>query len=85
MKIYAVTQNSDLTEGRGPMRDVAYFLHENAAWEFADTLDGVMGYKPKSGTWRFEKYGQVTVKEINVNEEEHYDAFYHKKRQLWLS
>lgn len=61
--IYLVYENSDKTEGRGPMRhipDSGFFTDEDAAWNFADTQCGIMGRKPQgatgSGSWRLEKY-----------------------------
>lgn len=66
--IYEVQQNSDLTEGRGPMKTIAFFSNEDIAWKHANTLSGIMGVKPKNGDWRNEKYGDVRVVPHNVHE-----------------
>jgi hypothetical protein len=41
--VFAVQQNADLTEGRGPMVNRALFIDEADAHEFSETLDGAMG------------------------------------------
>lgn len=64
--VYVVKQISDLTEGRGPMVSVKYFLNEDDAWNYADCNGGVMGRKPSSGSWRNEKYGDWQVEEVTV-------------------
>lgn len=66
-KVYVVFENADSTEGRGPMvqvPDTGFFVTEKEAWDFADTLSGVMGQKPQSGSWRTEKYSDVQVRVI---------------------
>lgn len=68
MRAYVVKKNADMTEGRGPMIPVAYFLYEDVAWGFADQHTGVMGRRPNSGTWRMEKYGDWEVEEIDIQE-----------------
>ena len=64
--VFAVRENSDMTEGRGPMVTVALIGSEDEAWKLADTRSGPMGSKPKSGTWRTEKFGDVTVEAMTV-------------------
>lgn len=67
LTVYQVMANSDMTEGRGPMRVVATFLHEDDAWATADSMTGVMGRRPQNGTWRDPKSGgDVTVRPIEV-------------------
>jgi phospholipase C len=71
-KVFVVYENSDMTEGRGPMvqvHDSGFFLDETEAWKFADTRRGVMGRCPQSGTWRQETFGDVTVKVIYAHSE----------------
>lgn len=58
IKIYAGMENSDLTEGRGPMVAKGYFLNRADAEAFASTvLMGVMGV------------GCGEVKELDVYED----------------
>ncbi len=59
--VYEVQQISDLTEGRGPMKSIAFFSNEDIAWKHANTLSGVMGVRPKDNDWRNEKYPDVRV------------------------
>lgn len=66
MKIYVAMANADMTEGRGPMRPVKYFLHEEDALCYIDQQEGIMGRKMK---WSQEEYGDWRVEEIDVNEE----------------
>ena len=71
-KIFLVYENSDTTEGRGPMvivKDSGFFLTEKEAWDFADTIPGVMGYKPQ-GSWRHEKYPHVEVRSFSKHDPE---------------
>ena len=63
-EVFLVYENADRTEGRGPMRiveDSGFFTSEKEAWDFADTISGVMGRKPSSGSWRNEEYPDVYV------------------------
>lgn len=79
--IYLVYENADKTEGRGPMvrvKDSGYFTDENEAWDFADTIPGVMGVKPASGSWRNEKYPSVQV----IAVEKHDLVLAKKKREI---
>jgi len=65
--IYLVYVNSDTTEGRGPMiqaHNSGFFFSEDAAWEFADTLGGLMGRRPEGGSWRDGNMGDVTVRKF---------------------
>lgn len=64
--IYTVKKNADMTEGRGPMVAVASFMTEDVAWAVANTMRGVMGQRPQSGSWRTEKYGEVRVEATPV-------------------
>ena len=80
--IYLVYENSDKTEGRGPMRhipDSGFFTDEGAAWNFADTQCGIMGRKPQGATgqasWRLEKYPDVQVRAIHLH-----DVDYHTRK-----
>ena len=66
MKVYRVNKNSDMTEGRGSMVVVATFTTETLAYKFADMHTGVMGRRPKDGSWKNEKYGEWKVVEIDV-------------------
>lgn len=59
--VYVLKILDDLTEGRGRYRTLATFEHERDAWTVADTLTGVQGRKPPSGSWRSERHGDVTV------------------------
>ena len=64
-EIFMVYENADSTEGRGPMvivPDSGFFLSEQEAWNFADTISGVMGRRPPSGSWRKEQYPDVEVR-----------------------
>jgi len=66
-EIYLVYENADSTEGRGPMvivKNSGFFTSEKAAWDFADTIPGVMGRKPANGSWRDEPYGDVEVRKF---------------------
>jgi hypothetical protein len=56
----------DKVEGRGPMVPVAAFSDEDTAWIVADTIGGPMGIGPRSGSWRTEKYRDVTVEPTYV-------------------
>jgi hypothetical protein len=76
--IYLVYENSDKTEGRGPMRhipDSGFFTDEDAAWNFADTQAGIMGRKPQGASWRLEKYPDVQVRSID-----RHDGDYHTRK-----
>ena len=82
--IYLVYENSDKTEGRGPMRhipDSGFFTDEDVAWNFADTQAGIMGRKPPVGqrtgqaSWRLEKYPDVQVRAIHLH-----DGDYHTRK-----
>jgi hypothetical protein len=73
INIYTVQCNSDMTEGRGGMRDIISFTSEDEAWEYTEGKSGVMGRKPQSGSWRNEKYGDWTVKVLEVWEKGEYD------------
>ena len=71
MTIYLVYENSDKCEGRGSMQMVpnsGYFTNENEAWVFADTVCGIMGRRPQSGSWRNEKYPDVHLKKIEKHD-----------------
>jgi len=57
MVIYEVLQNSDLTEGHGPMRPVAHFEDEDDAWAWAE---GWRAHCHQHG------FGEVQVKPITV-------------------
>jgi len=66
-EIFLVYENADSTEGRGPMiivSDSGFFLSEKEAWDFADTVPGIMGQKPPSGSWRKEQYPDVEVRKF---------------------
>lgn len=41
--IWVARQNSDLTEGRGPYRNMGYFIDKEVARQANNMLDGVMG------------------------------------------
>jgi len=63
--VYIVMVNSDTNAGRGPMVQApnsGFFLDEDEAWEFADTLSGIMGRRPLNRSWRDSNMGDVTVK-----------------------
>lgn len=80
-KIYLVYENADKTEGRGPMvhvKDSGFFTDIDKAWNFADTMTGVMGRKPKSGSWKHEKCGDVEVRTIS----RHDNSFFKRKNEL---
>lgn len=61
LTVYVLKILDDLCEGRGPYRTLATFEHERDAWIVADTMTGVQGRKPSSGSWRGERHGDVTV------------------------
>jgi|SRR6478752_9814745 len=42
-EVYIVRQNQDLTEGRGPMRDKAFYPDELSAYDGLKATTGVMG------------------------------------------
>ena len=66
-EVFFVYENADSTEGRGPMvivRDSGFFLTEKEAWDFANTLGGIMGRKPRSGSWQKEQYPDVEVRKF---------------------
>lgn len=68
-KIYIVMVNSDTTEGRGPMvARGGFFLDEDKAWEYADTIPGCMGRKPE-GSWKDSGMGDVQVEVVYSHEE----------------
>ena len=60
-KVYAVYANSDMTEGRGPMRLVCLYDNGEAALEHMRAAKGVMGYgKPENvelGKYGYYAYG----------------------------
>ncbi len=65
--IYLVYVNADMTEGRGPMilaKNSGFFINEDEAWQYADTLCGIMGRKPSSGSWRTERYRDIEVRKF---------------------
>ena len=77
--IYMVWENSDSTEGRGPMRLVpnsGFFLSENDAWDFADTMCGVMGRTPDNGSWR-----HMSCPDIKVEAYYPHNGFYFRKKK----
>lgn len=67
--VYLVQENADLTEGRGPMVTIGAFADEDDAWKYADTHGrAVMGCRPRSGSWRTERYPDVNVVALHVAE-----------------
>jgi hypothetical protein len=85
MTIYLVYENADKTEGRGPMvlaKDSGYFTNEDDAWTFADTLYGVMGRKPNSGSWRTEKYPDVYIKKFEQHDNKKFQEIRNINKQL---
>lgn len=52
MIVYGVYYNSDMTEGRGPMKLSRLYLHRDHAVTFMDKQVGVMGRKPGEGAFR---------------------------------
>lgn len=72
-KVYVVYHNSDGIEGRGQMVrvfDSGFFLSEDEAWDFADTLPGIMGRRPRSGSWRNEQFPDIEVRVIHRHSEQ---------------
>lgn len=56
MKLYAVTRNSDFTEGRGPMLTDSLWFDRKKALRYMNGKRGIMGRKPLSGSWDSEKF-----------------------------
>jgi hypothetical protein len=65
MIIYMTQSNSDMTEGRGPMRNEIAFLNREDAAKYIDNQPGVMGRRMQ---WSKEKFGDWEIVEINVQE-----------------
>lgn len=61
--IWMTRKNADMTEGRGPMVDVAAFSKESDARNFIDGKPGVMG---RVLNWSKEKYGDWEADPITV-------------------
>ncbi len=82
-KVYVVYENSDTTEGRGPMVPMknGIFTTEQAAWDSINDKGGIMGRHPsnwgdKPKTWqqyqRDHGYADYQVKEELVFNNAHY-------------
>lgn len=67
MTVYGVYRNTDMTEGRGPMVLDRLFLYEEMAQMYADSQLGVMGYKPKGGSWAKIPHAEWQVRPLGVN------------------
>lgn len=65
--VWVVRQNSDLTEGRGPMKDVGIYDSEDEAFEANRSVTGVMGVPSHFGgeIWRV-SLGTYPVQQVLV-------------------
>ena len=64
--VYGLYMCDDMDEGRGQMRLVSLFAHEDDAWKAADTMPGIMGRTPGPGGWRNSKFGEINVSPLTL-------------------
>lgn len=74
LTLYVVTQNTDLTEGRGPERDIAWFDNEDVAKDKWDSTGGVMGGEFGKSIYRviFKQSDKILDHEVQVYREHVY-------------
>ena len=70
MILFVVRKNTDMTEGRGRMEVESYWFDRNKAVEHMNTQPGIMGRKPRTGSWETEPYGgDWDIKPIEVSDD----------------